>query len=188
MIQNIIKTVAVCLLVAIQPRPCEGWLSSSKINSFRLLDIVTNYVQTIDSIAISRNTKTELSMSTPNPGQFNRGSRPSAPPPPINQYIKVWFQPFVLKTTKVIVEFEGKKYKWTCMYLHIYMYKYIYLYIYICIYIYIYIYIHIYMYIYIYICIYIFVFMYEYIHIYMLPICICIYIHAYILTILIHVY
>jgi len=52
------------------------------------LDRVTNYVQTIDSIPISRNIKTELSMSTPNPGQFNRGSRPSAPPPPINQYIK----------------------------------------------------------------------------------------------------
>jgi translation initiation factor IF-3 len=73
MFLNVGINVAVLLLAGFQlPILCEGWLKSSSITSAARVYIST----------------TSLSMSSPSPGQFNRGSRPSAPPPPINQYIR----------------------------------------------------------------------------------------------------
>lgn len=54
---------------------CRGWMSSRFV--------ISNTASTVQ-----QSRRTELTMSTPNPQQFNRGSRPSAPPPPINQFIR----------------------------------------------------------------------------------------------------
>jgi translation initiation factor IF-3 len=59
---------------------CHGWLSTSYTRSVHQLvkhdDMKLNEIRE----------RTSLKMSSPQ--QFNRGSRPSAPPPPINQYIR----------------------------------------------------------------------------------------------------
>ena len=83
--------IAVLLVTGFQlPNLCLGW--SSHASKFISHDILQNTVTSryAKSASVSRRelqrSKTELSMSSPQ--QYNRGSRPSAPPPPINQYIR----------------------------------------------------------------------------------------------------
>ena len=70
---------------------CKGWLSS-RTAPCKLVSVVQrsngNNVGGIDSLAARDfSSKSTLKMSS-SPQQFNRGSRPTAPPPPMNQYIR----------------------------------------------------------------------------------------------------
>ena len=70
---------------------CRGWLSARNAPC-RLVSVVQpssgNYIGRIDSLAGSDlRSKSTLKMSS-SPQQFNRGSRPTTPPPPMNQFIR----------------------------------------------------------------------------------------------------
>ena len=81
MLKNYGVFVALLMVAGFQlPTLCKGWMPS------RMIKLIPSSQQDVSrqQRAVSR---TELAMST-SPQQFNRGSRPSAPPPPINQYIR----------------------------------------------------------------------------------------------------
>ena len=81
MLKNYGVFVALLMVAGFQlPTLCKGWMPS------RMIKLIPSSQQDVSRQhrAVSR---TELAMST-SPQQFNRGSRPSAPPPPINQYIR----------------------------------------------------------------------------------------------------
>ena len=69
---------------------CEGWLTASAAGRTvpcKLVSVVQR-LSGIETLAGSDlKSKTALKMSS-SPQQFNRGSRPTTPPPPMNQYIR----------------------------------------------------------------------------------------------------
>ena len=85
MFQSLGIQVAVLLITSLQfPSSCVGWsFSSIKTEVFQHSWACTQS----DAICRSQvSRRTILSMASPQ--QYNRGSRPSAVPPPINQYIR----------------------------------------------------------------------------------------------------
>jgi translation initiation factor IF-3 len=85
MFQSLGIQVAVLLITSLQfPSSCVGWsFSSIKTDVFQHSRACTQ----TDAICRSQvSSRTILSMASPQ--QYNRGSRPSAVPPPINQYIR----------------------------------------------------------------------------------------------------
>ena len=83
--------IAVLLVTGFQlPNLCLGWSSqASKFISHNILQnaVTSRYAKSVTvSRRESQTSRSELWMSSPQ--QYNRGSRPSAPPPPINQYIR----------------------------------------------------------------------------------------------------
>ena len=77
-------SVTLLLLAGLQHLTlCKGWLSA-RTAPCKLVSVVG----VIDSLAGSDlRSKSTLWMSS-SPQQFNRGSRPTTPPPPMNQYIR----------------------------------------------------------------------------------------------------
>ena len=77
-------SVTLLLLAGLQHLTlCKGWLSA-RTAPCKLVSVVGG----IDSLAGSDlRSKSTLWMSS-SPQQFNRGSRPTTPPPPMNQYIR----------------------------------------------------------------------------------------------------
>ena len=91
------KFCAAFLLLAVFQHltQCKGWLSSqfmlsrpssisTKLTS-EYLRIVNTHVRAASTVGTKYRSTLKMSSS---PQQFNRGSRPSAPPPPINQFIR----------------------------------------------------------------------------------------------------
>lgn len=77
-------SVTLLLLAGLQHLTlCKGWLSA-RTAPCKLVSVLG----VIDSLAgRDLRSKTTLMMSS-SPQQFNRGSRPTTPPPPMNQYIR----------------------------------------------------------------------------------------------------
>jgi translation initiation factor IF-3 len=87
MFQSLGIQVAVLLITSLQfPSSCVGW---SLLSIKRELFTYSRAYVRSDAVTICRSqvsSRTILSMASPQ--QYNRGSRPSAVPPPINQYIR----------------------------------------------------------------------------------------------------